>query len=361
MERPLPRARGPIRANAPAVVLLSAIGMLAALQFGPWLAHANPHPTPPMHAGATHASATPPPPSRVSRSATVDLGVTTGPMARNAWRVWSARDLRTVEAFERAAHKRVSVVMWYADWARNPIDLEQLREVAATGAIPEITWQPWDYSKGFYTYQPRYTLESIIDGSHDRYVRSWAHALARYGKPVRLRFGQEMNGNWYPWAEAANHNKPGQYVAAWRHLHRIFAAAGARNVQWVWSPFATSVKAEEYPGNAYVDILGLSGFNGGPDLRWSRWQPFERLFGPAMAALRAIAPHKPIELSEVAASEAGGSKAAWIAGMFASLRRDPQIVSVVWFNLDKTSSWMIQSSRAAQRAFARGVASPRYR
>jgi hypothetical protein len=35
--------------------------------------------------------------------------------------------------------------------------------------------------------------------------------------------------------------------------------------------------------------------------------------------LHALAPKLPIELSEVASAEAGGSKAAWINGMFAYL------------------------------------------
>jgi mannan endo-1,4-beta-mannosidase len=63
----------------------------------------------------------------------------------------------------------------------------------------------------------------------------------------------------------------------------------------------------------------------------------------------------------VASSGPGGAKAAWITGMFETLARYPRIVSVVWFNVDKGSSWAIESSPAAGRAFARGVQSARYR
>lgn len=269
--------------------------------------------------------------------------------------------MESVNSFEQSARKHVSVVMWYADWQHNLPDLAQLRAVAARGAIPEITWEPWDSIKGFYSHQPTYTLASIITGSRDGYIRAWASALARYGAPVRLRFAQEMNGDWYPWAEAANGNRPGQFVQAWRHVHDIFRSMGAVNVKWVWSPFVSRVKAEEYPGSSYVDMIGLSGFNGGPELRWRPWRSFAALFGGGLAAVTRLAPEKPIELSEVATSEQGGPKAAWISAMFNTLTHYPRITSVVWFNVGKGSNWPIESSAASERAFAMGVASDRYR
>jgi hypothetical protein len=45
-----------------------------------------------------------------------------------------------------------------------------------------------------------------------------------------LRFGHEVNGNGYPWAEGVNGNGPGDHVAAWHHVHEVFTAAGATNV-----------------------------------------------------------------------------------------------------------------------------------
>ena len=132
--------------------------------------------------------------------------------------------------------------------------------------MPEITWEPWDYTQGIYGRRPSYNLQSIVDGAHDAYIRSWARGLASYGKPVRLRFAQEMNGNWYPWSVGAYGNSSGEFVAAWRHVHDLVRAAGATNVLWVWSPVALAgtITAEQYPGDDYVDIVGLSPFNGGP-------------------------------------------------------------------------------------------------
>ena len=45
-----------------------------------------------------------------------------------------------------------------------------------------------------------------------------------WGHPFFLRFDWEMNGFWFPWSEGVNGNKPGEFVAAWRHVHDIFTA-----------------------------------------------------------------------------------------------------------------------------------------
>ena len=286
------------------------------------------------------------------------LGVTTDALAMNSTDPWTVRDLGQVNAFEQAVQAHVGIVMWYADWRHAQPSLAQLRAVAARGSVPEISWEPWDYS-GSPTHQPRYTLRSIIAGRHDAYIRRWATVLRRFGSPVYLRFAQEMNGGWYPWSEAVNGNRPGQFVAAWRHVHGIFTEMGANNVRWVWSPAAgtAALDASLYPGSAYVDVVGVSVFNGGTRLKWGGWRSFARIFNPTARALARVAPGKPIQISEVASAEAGGSKAAWISGMFADLRGYSQVKSLVWYDLRKQADWPVTSDRAAARAFAAGALS----
>jgi beta-mannanase len=250
--------------------------------------------------------------------------------------------------------------MWYADWAhgRRPL-LRQLEAVSRRGSIPEITWEPWNALHAVPD-QPRYRLANIIAGRFDTYIRSWARTLATYREPVRLRLAQEMNGRWYPWSEQANGNHPHEFVRAWRRIHDIFDRAGATNVRWIWSPAAIDMSNEQYPGSRYVDVVSLSLFNGGNQLRYAPWRPFARLVSRSLARLRTIAPQKAVELSEVGCAEQGGNKAAWIAGMFETLSHHRTVKALIWYDLAKGSDWRIQSSSQAIRAFARGAASPRY-
>ncbi|WP_320672064.1 glycoside hydrolase family 26 protein [Patulibacter defluvii] len=338
-----PRPRRWRMALAPAALLL-AIAVLLVLQV--------------ERDGDEGPPALPVAPSPVAQ---VMLGVTTTELARNSFQPWDDAALRSVDRFERAAEKHVSVVLWFADWAHvaRP-DLGQLRRIAARGSLPEITWEPWDSSKPLRTPQPAYRLREIIGGRYDPLIRRWARDLAAYGGPVRLRFAHEMNGNWYPWSEVFNGNRSGEYVRAWRHVWSIFHSEGATNVEWVWSPVALAIKESEYPGSRYVDRLGLSGFVGGIQLRFRPWRPFSALFGPALDELHALAPEKPIEISEVGVAEQGGDKAAWIADMFRFLSRTPAIDALIWFQLNKRSDWRVDSSERARAAFAAGLRSRRY-
>ena len=118
-------------------------------------------------------------------------------------------------------------------------NVEQLEAIAARGSTPEITWEPWN-ALNPVRYQPKYRLRNIVAGHFDPYIRAWANTLAAYERPVR-RFAQEMNGGWYPWSERSNGNRPHEFVRAWRHIHDIFRAAGATNVEWVWSPAAITM------------------------------------------------------------------------------------------------------------------------
>lgn len=295
----------------------------------------------------------------IGRAGTLDLGVTTDPLARDWWKAWKSSDLSTVNAFEREAGKHAAIVMWYADWQHNKLpNTSQLTAIEQRGSTPEITWEPWDASKGLYKSQPRYRLTNIIDGKFDSYIRGWARALAVWKHPVLLRFAQEMDGNWFPWDDYANGNHPGQFVQAWRHVHHIFALAGATNVKWVWSPaFARS--AAQFPDAGYVDVMATTCQNGGRPLFARGWKSFAKGCGQAIDRLHALEPGLPVQLAETATSERGGSKAKWIRDMWAYLAARPHVTSMIWFDLVKETNWRIDSSPSAERAFAAGARSPR--
>jgi beta-mannanase len=252
--------------------------------------------------------------------------------------------------------------MYFQGWAFDEFDSTLAAAVAARGTIPEITWEPWDYRAGLD--QPAYSLASIIGGAHDGYIRRWAEEARGHTGPLLVRFAHEMNDRHYPWSEGVNGNRPGQYVAAWRHVVDIFRAVGATNVKWIWSPnvsyTGTIPLAQLYPGDAYVDWVAVDGYNGGTALPWGGWLSFTQIFGTTLMELASLAPRKPIMIGETASTEHGGSKPTWIRDFFAQLDERPQVQGFVWFNHDKETDWRIQSSSLSTEAFAAGVADPRY-
>jgi hypothetical protein len=308
-----------------------------------------------QHGLLLNGSATYPKPWRsdATPTRTIQLGVATGPLARDSWRTWVAGDLGSVNAFEHAARAHADIVVWYADW-RVPLSLAQLRDVAGRNSIPEITWEPWNASDPRGPNQPRYALRQIIAGHFDGYIRAWARGLAAYGKPVRLRLAQEMNGNWYPWDEHANGNRPGEFVRMWRHVHDLFALAGASNVTWVWSPVNGNAAAY-FPGRSWVNAIGVTCLNAGTTAPTGRWRSFADICAKPIAQLHKLALRLPIEISETGSADRGGDKAVWIANMFAFIDQHPEVRTMNWFDLRKETDWKIENLPAAEAAFARGL------
>ena len=277
------------------------------------------------------------------------------------------QNMSEVTTFEQDAHKSVSIVMWYQGWGLQDgtqnFEPTWMDNVRNHGSIPLVTWEPWLYTQG--VNQANYSLESIIDGSHDAYITQWAEASKAWGHPYFLRFAHEMNGNWYPWSEQANGNKAGQYVQAWQHVHDIFTKLGVKNVTWVWSPntdYAKSISLKElYPGSAYVDWVAMDGYNWG-NVNGSGWQSFRQVFQQTYTDITAIARNKPLMIGETASAEHVGNKASWITDAFTKELPVvfPLVKAVIWFDENKETDWRTISSSASQAAFNKAVASSRY-
>ncbi|MET3809925.1 glycosyl hydrolase [Arthrobacter sp. UYEF3] len=250
-----------------------------------------------------------------------------------------------------------SVILSYKDF-NQATPIAELDAARKRGAVTLLTWEPWAWGGG--TNQPAYALDRITAGSFDPYLRQWGESLAAWGHPVMLRFGHEMNGNWYPWSEGINGNGAGDYVAAWRHVHDVVTATGASNVTWLWNPNVpyqgSSPLDALYPGPAYVDAVALDGYNRGTSAAWSSWISPSELFGPGLAELRRLAPGKQVLVAETSSAEQGGSKADWNTGLISYLAAQADVTAVVWFNFNKEMDWRINSSTSSATALSAALA-----
>jgi hypothetical protein len=262
-----------------------------------------------------------------------------------------------VDALAQRLARPIDIVMWYQGWGSSwpMLDPSWVNAVLATGRKPLVTWEPW--APGDVT-QPAYQLSRIADGAYDDYVRSWATTAAAIPGTIYLRPMHEMNGYWYPWGGTVNGNSAADFIRAWRHLHDIFVQAGATNVRWVWSPNAGDWPATDanrfeqyYPGDQYVDVLSLDGYNFGTSVPGFGWSTFDSIFGSAYARLAQLGP-QPIWITETASAPEGGDKAAWIRDMFASIASYPRLAAVIWFNVNKERDWRVDSSPDSLAAFA---------
>ncbi|MEO9028581.1 MAG: glycosyl hydrolase [Ktedonobacteraceae bacterium] len=275
----------------------------------------------------------------------------------------------TVDQFEKDAGKKASVLFLYQAWGNSygaefPVDWANT--VRQRGSLPMITWLPWvDKSYPESNNEPDYALKNIISGKFDTYITRWAKEAKGWKRPLFLRFAPEMNGNWVPWAEGLNGNKVGEYVQAWKHVHDIFTTVGATNVTWIWCPninfYESTSVAELYPGDTYVDWIGLDGFNWGTTTQGSKWSKFSQVFLPTYSQITKMT-QKPIILAETGSVGQGGNKADWVTNAYsvAQSKYFPNVKAIAWFNQVTQEDWRIESSPDVQAAFASAIEMPVY-
>lgn len=228
----------------------------------------------------------------------------------------------------------------YQQWWGDSRDFDRTwaDKVAEDGRVPMITWEPWLKPENSVTDpdQRPELLDRIADGEWDDYIERYAAAAADYRNPMVIRFMHEVNGTWYPWAAEVNGNTPQAFQRAFRHVHGIFERAGASNVSWVFGIDSHETSTEEletlYPGDDYVDWVGLSGFNWGPEGYYALERSFLAAFKSTVDLVTPLG--KPVMLSEVGTSALSLDPAGWLEGALSDVRELPSVKAMVLFNAD---------------------------
>lgn len=103
------------------------------------------------------------------------------------------------------------------------------------------------------------TIQSVAAGKADTQIDALLDLLSAFNRPVLLRLG-------YGFDDPANAHVSDVYLSAWKKFHQRIQAKGSENVALVWE--ATSCEessiAEFYPGDEFVDWIGMSYCDGKP-------------------------------------------------------------------------------------------------
>ncbi|MER7682189.1 glycosyl hydrolase [Streptomyces sp. NPDC096934] len=246
-----------------------------------------------------------------------------------------------VSSFTEEAGRAPDIREYYSSWG-DDFDPEGNAFLWRHGQLPMMALVPSDTSLG-----------DIAKGGSDVYIRRLASQVAAYKGPLALSFAGEMNGPWNSWGP--RHTRPADFVAAWKRLHDIFTARGVDNVIWVWSPHVTDsgTTAElrpYYPGDGYVDWVGLIGYYGPID-----GVAFSSLFTPTLREIAAFSA-KPVLLTETGVAESK-DKEAHIRDLFRGAAK-AGVIGLVWYDQRKDwpgskelMDWRIDTSVGALAAF----------
>lgn len=122
---------------------------------------------------------------------------------------------------------------------------------------------PSHATEEFYTNKTSFDVSKISDTNSDEYkamvrdidiIAGYLKQLQDSVVPVLFRPLHEASGGWFWWgAKTAEPCK-----ALWRLMFdRLVNYHGLKNLIWVWTTDASSSNLSWYPGDAYVDILGM--------------------------------------------------------------------------------------------------------
>jgi hypothetical protein len=106
------------------------------------------------------------------------------------------------------------------------------------------------------------TMAACAAGAYNSYWQQFGANLSAYGLGNSIvRLGWEFNGNWYPWQASS----PSTWVRCWQQIVTS-ARTTAPGLQWDWNvnrgvSSGLSDPTLAYPGDAYVDTVGVDSYD----------------------------------------------------------------------------------------------------
>jgi hypothetical protein len=215
-----------------------------------------------------------------------------------------------------------------------------------TSVWPDLSVAPWPASGG--------NLADAAAGAYDAHFAALARSLVAGGLGgAGIRLGWEFNGSWYRWS-VRSASDAALFAQAWRGIVTAMRSVPGAHFQFDWALSAgasTADPALAYPGDAYVDDIGMdvydwnpSGSTESPTQRWNGI--VNESYGLAWQANFASAHHKPIAFPEwgvvnyaVQPSAAGGDDPTFVQNMV-SWFRTHDVSFENYFDADATSLGM---------------------
>lgn len=259
-------------------------------------------------------------------------------------------DFQPVVDLEDTLHTTFPFIHIYSAWGskkEHEFPKEKVESIVELGSIPVITWAPWltafDIEKhpGLRPMAGRDKkgLIDISNGIYDFYIKRWARAAKQINSPIILRWAHEMNDPYrYPWGPQNNSAK--DFVAAYKHVHKIFENQNVKNVLWAWSPHpAYGFFKDYYPGDAIVDFVGVGTLNYGAVAKWSQWWSLDQIFGKFYKEMAKININKNMMLFEFGSLSVGGNRAKWFSDALKEMPvKYPKVNAVLFFHFDNDNT-----------------------
>ena len=242
-------------------------------------------------------------------------------------------------AMEEKLDYTFPLILYYRHFPTHEFPTDVMQENYEAGRLVELTLQLTDNNNtDMFAKSP---LLEIYRGSMDEELRAWARAAADFGHPFLFRLNNEMNSDWTSYGGVVNLADSAIFTAVWQRIYRIFEEEGVDNCLWIFNPHDRQAPPSDwnnslayYPGNEYVHLIGVTGYNNGTYYtQWAEeWREFDVIYDQILEEYEPRFGSFPWIITEFASSGVGGDKVAWIENMFEHIDNYPNIRMAVWFS-----------------------------
>lgn len=245
----------------------------------------------------------------------------------------------TIPDLEQKLDYHFPVTLCYLDcWQEFP--MEFMQKNYADGKLVELTYHiTTTNNMDLFFYTPQLFT---YWGERDEEIREFARKAKEFGHPFLFRLNNEMNTDWTSYSGVVNLSDPDIYKEVWKRYYRIFQEEGVDNAIWVFNPNGENYPPcnwnnflAYYPGDEYVQMIGLTGYNTGTyyqEETGEKWRSFETIYDRLEEEYMPFFSKFPWIITEFASSSHGGDKAQWIRDMFGKIGDYENIKLAVWFS-----------------------------
>ena len=219
---------------------------------------------------------------------------------------------------------------------------ETVKALHARGITPMIWWVYVD-PKDPYGNRNFGQYARIINHHHDAYIKQWAKAARDVGRETGgktiIRFGHESDGTWFAWSTSLYQNTPTKFQKAWRQIWKKFNKVDAiPHVRFLWSQIKP--RANHYPGDRYVDFVGLTLLNPGTT-EGDPWKRAKDVLDGKVSKARKVT-KKPIIGAEIGSGHGGGDKGEWVRQLYTrAYYKHPYVKGLVYLNANRGPDWRL--------------------
>ncbi len=198
-----------------------------------------------------------------------------------------------------------------------------------------ITIEPWTWTRDERNTAD-FLWNGIRQGYYDANMKAVCDVIGSLQSPVSVRWGHEMETDdgqfiWSAW-------EPENYITSFRRMIDI-CRDEAPNAQIIWSPIGLENASDYYPGDDYVDLIGLSifGFEAWENAILGGSQDYADVLTQRYDEVKGF--NKPVVVAEVGYTGSSAYVAAWEAKVREARPDLPLLVGAVYFNQKEVYPW----------------------